>query len=200
MRYELGVICARLQPLHKGHILLINEALKQCETVYLCVGSATESRTGRNPFNWSERFVMVKTVFPAEGKPNILFLADINDPPRWPSHVMDKVIDAYGKTPKSVVFIGGSESDVSLYKDKWETIVVDRSESELLSGTELRSLLTGLNPKWKEYIPVQLHEMVEAVFQSIILKNFAYKMVSSQQDIDPELHMMLLDKRKKFLL
>jgi len=161
---NIGVVCARLQPLHKGHIYLINEALSQCDKVILCVRSAREGKTERNPFNWSERYVMVNAVYRYEPKLDTLFLDDINDPERWSQHVYDKVTEKYGKQESSLTVFGGGEQELSFYNTcHFTTVLVDRTKTGLISGTELRRLVTTSDDKWKEYIPVENHELVEAV-------------------------------------
>ena len=47
---SLGVILSRCQPLHKGHIEIINKALQENNKVLFIVGSADKEKTKRNPF------------------------------------------------------------------------------------------------------------------------------------------------------
>lgn len=57
---KLGVILSRCQPLHKGHIDMINKALKENDKVLFIIGSADKSYTERNPFSISYRINMFK--------------------------------------------------------------------------------------------------------------------------------------------
>lgn len=57
---KLGVILSRCQPLHKGHIEMINKALSENDKVLLIIGSADKSGTERNPFSISYRINMFK--------------------------------------------------------------------------------------------------------------------------------------------
>ena len=47
---NIGVILSRCQPLHKGHIEMINRALAENDKVLFIIGSADKSGTERNPF------------------------------------------------------------------------------------------------------------------------------------------------------
>ena len=57
---KLGVILSRCQPLHKGHIEMINKALSENDKVLFIIGSADKSCTERNPFSISYRINMFK--------------------------------------------------------------------------------------------------------------------------------------------
>ena len=57
---KVGVILSRSQPLHKGHIEMINKALSENDQVLFVIGSADKSCTERNPFSISCRINMLK--------------------------------------------------------------------------------------------------------------------------------------------
>lgn len=57
---KVGVILSRCQPLHKGHIEMINKALSENNQVLFIIGSADKSCTERNPFSISYRINMLK--------------------------------------------------------------------------------------------------------------------------------------------
>jgi cytidyltransferase-like protein len=56
---KLGAVVARFQPIHLGHMFLIEKALKECEKVVVVVSSGDKSRTKRNPIKISDRMAMV---------------------------------------------------------------------------------------------------------------------------------------------
>lgn len=49
-KHKIGVFLARMQPLHIAHLDIIEKALKECEKVYVCLGSANKVDMLRNPF------------------------------------------------------------------------------------------------------------------------------------------------------
>lgn len=55
---KIGVILARLQPIHKGHIALIDKAFNENDEVYVFVGSADKFNK-RNPIPISLRLQLV---------------------------------------------------------------------------------------------------------------------------------------------
>lgn len=56
---KIGVILARLQPVHNGHLALIEKALQENEETYIFVGSANKFNQ-RNPLPISLRLLLVK--------------------------------------------------------------------------------------------------------------------------------------------
>lgn len=57
---KVGVILSRCQPLHNGHIEMVNKALSENDKVLFIIGSADKSCTERNPFSISYRINMFK--------------------------------------------------------------------------------------------------------------------------------------------
>ena len=49
-KYVAGLAVMRAQPLHIGHIKLINRMLDECKKVIILLGSVQEQGTERNPY------------------------------------------------------------------------------------------------------------------------------------------------------
>lgn len=49
-QYQTGVFLARMQPLHVAHLFLIEQALAECEQVWVVLGSSNKKDMTRNPF------------------------------------------------------------------------------------------------------------------------------------------------------
>lgn len=56
---KIGVILARLQPIHNGHLALIEKAIQENEEIYIFVGSANKFNQ-RNPLPISLRLLLVR--------------------------------------------------------------------------------------------------------------------------------------------
>lgn len=61
---RVGVLLGRFQPFHKGHLFLVNEALKQVDSLLIVLGSSQESRTVKNPWTVDERIAMIRAACP----------------------------------------------------------------------------------------------------------------------------------------
>lgn len=55
-----GVFIGRFQPLHRGHVNVIKQALAECDKLTIILGSARSARSLRNPFRFDEREVMLR--------------------------------------------------------------------------------------------------------------------------------------------
>lgn len=57
--YDYAIFIGRFQPLHLGHEAIIRKAFEIAKTPLIFVGSATASRSLRNPFTFEERKIMI---------------------------------------------------------------------------------------------------------------------------------------------
>ena len=118
--YSQGVILGRFNPLHKGHVHLIKEALKRCQNVLVFIGSSQESRTSRNPFSYEERKAMLEKVFGKAIAIEPLPDLGIGDVHAWGDHIISEAI-RLGYKPDA--FVLGEENK----NTKWFTAEVLKS-------------------------------------------------------------------------
>lgn len=57
---KIGVFLARMQPIHNAHLYLIEKALKECEQVYVVLGSDNKENMLRNPYDIALREEMLR--------------------------------------------------------------------------------------------------------------------------------------------
>lgn len=62
--YSYAVLIGRFQPLHNGHVALIEQALQIADKVLILLGSSFAARTPKNPFTFDERKQMIRETFP----------------------------------------------------------------------------------------------------------------------------------------
>lgn len=74
----IGVILARLQPIHNGHIALIKTACEQCDKVYLFVGSADKINE-RNPLPIHLRLQLIKEALEESKLSNKVIVTPLDD-------------------------------------------------------------------------------------------------------------------------
>jgi len=63
-KYDFLVFVGRFQPVHFGHMKVIDRALELAESVIIFVGSANSARSYRNPFTFEERKDMLLNSYP----------------------------------------------------------------------------------------------------------------------------------------
>lgn len=57
---DIGVLLARFQPLHNGHMKIIKDMLDNNKEIYLFIGSANLKHTERNPYDINVRNVLLR--------------------------------------------------------------------------------------------------------------------------------------------
>jgi len=155
--FDYLVFIGRFQPLHNGHIHVINEALKKTEKLILLVGSSNIAPSPRNPFSFDQRKMMIEqaaTRREIKAGMERLLIEPIRDTPYndrdWIVNVqksVDRIIarDCYGKSPesKSSVRVGltGLKKDSTSYYLKmfpdWDAVDV-KAQYGTLSATDIR--------------------------------------------------------------
>lgn len=154
---RVGLIVMRGQPLHYGHIRVIDEALKLCDMVIIILGSTQEHGTSRNPFTYGERKKMIKTYYMSTAnwkKINIIGLEDIFSL-QWPNYVLDSIKKEMPNVNITDIF-GGSEYDCAWFKDfDFEKHVLNRSDTEypFVSASMIRDMLMYKDKRWMQYVP-----------------------------------------------
>lgn len=90
--FDALVYIGRFQPLHNGHLAMLQQALQQADRLIVVLGSAGAARTARNPFSVAERTAMLRSAL-AEVAPErlndliVLGVRDYYDGPRWAAAV-----------------------------------------------------------------------------------------------------------------
>lgn len=169
--FDALVFIGRFQPLHNGHCVIIDEALRRAKQVIVLVGSADEPRTIRNPFTFSERYQMLTLAFKEtmEWDTDIgahrLIIQPIQDFPynedKWLSQVQTTVYRSmkFSPDPLKIGLIGHSKDHTSYYLKMfpgWASVGVPNVDG--IDATDIRvayyttkSVITN-NP-WIDMVP-----------------------------------------------
>lgn len=119
-KYDYAVVIGRFQPIHVGHVRLINQALEKARHVIVAIGSANAPRTPRNPFSFEERKALIRAEFPVTYPIDFVAIDDMlyNDG-AWIDQVYYKINSAILKQsddPEDVdVALFGYEKDATSY-------------------------------------------------------------------------------------
>ena len=116
--YDTLVFIGRFQPLHMGHVAVINQALSLANQVVIVVGSAFSSRSPKNPFTFAERKDMIEATFHSaacyEQRLKVVPVSDTKNDDRWITSVRRAVGGAFSKTGK-IGLIGFGKDESSYY-------------------------------------------------------------------------------------
>lgn len=169
----VGLAVMRLQPLHKGHTLLIKQMCDDCEKVVIVIGSADKKVTYHNPYDIETRKTMIKNVFGNRVK--IVPADDLGITGykrEWSDYIHDKLskigmpepTDYYTGSPVDSKYYehsfwnGNDEKEITSEHYTSDNIlkrihIVDRMSNDIPPATDLRkSILLG-DDMWKNYIP-----------------------------------------------
>ena len=137
---DLAVVIGRFQPLHKGHIQLIQTAFQHGKKVLVLVGSSHIAPTTKNPFSYELRRDMIKSEFPnVEVRP---IVDDLYNDQQWIASVHAAVEEF---NPGTVCLVGHKKDQSSWYLDafpKWKYI--ENSAIKDCDGTDIRNTLFGI--------------------------------------------------------
>lgn len=162
MNYALYV--GRFQPIHWGHVKVIQSMIKDGYNPIIVVGSSQEVKSEKNPLDITTRIELLTDLM-AYIKPNkfhIIPLSDISVDADWVPYVLNNVKFITGHTP--TVFYGGDEVALSLFKEAgMVSKKIDRVALEI-SATMVRDYIKKEDCQWKVYIPSPIHDKVYNAF------------------------------------
>jgi bifunctional NMN adenylyltransferase/nudix hydrolase len=158
-QFDYLIFIGRFQPFHKGHLHVVNEALKLSENVILVIGSHEKARSVRNPFTTAERAEIIFKCFPdlltyeRHSGERRLHLAPQHDhtynDDRWIASIqasVNSIVHARFKPGPIKIGIVGYDKDHSTYYLKkfpqWE--LVEIAPVENYSGTRFREQMFAL--------------------------------------------------------
>lgn len=144
-KYDYLVFIGRFEPFHNGHHAVVTRALSLAQEVIVLVGSAGKPRTIRNPWNGSEREVMIRAAFAAES--DRLIVRPLRDhlynDPLWVTDVQ-RIVAEVARPGARVGMIGHRKDQSSYYLEmfpQWE--LVNSVNVAGVSASDLRDYLFG---------------------------------------------------------
>lgn len=145
MQFDYLLFIGRFEPFHNGHHAVVSRALQLAEKVIVLIGSANKPRTIRNPWNVSEREVMIRSTFADVASRLIIRpLRDhLYNDSLWVTDVQRIVAEITAASPRAKIgLIGHRKDQSSRYLEmfpQWE--LVHSPNVEGVSATDLREYL-----------------------------------------------------------
>lgn len=180
--YDLLVFIGRFQPFHTAHKKIIETALQKARRVLVCIGSANQQRSVRNPFTYDERVSMISECFLDETnliEPRLFFtpLNDCYDDVEWTLQVQDRVSRLMGYKNSNIGTIGFSKDHTSYYLKlfpQWESVNVI-SFDPTINSTDIRNHLFEL-PDFSETDRLNFAQMwADKVPDSVLTRLFQFR-------------------------
>lgn len=164
-----AVLIGRFQPLHNGHLALLQHALQKAERVIVVLGSAHQARSPRHPFSWQERAEMLKLALPEAERARVDFLPlrDLYDEARWVAAVSAGVQAMTGQS--EALLVGHFKDATSDYLRRfapWQLLSLPRQHR--VDATDLRAALFETDDldatlaSWVDQVPPSTRAFVQA--------------------------------------
>ena len=148
---DTAIYIGRFEPVHNGHMALLQRALDSAQQVIVVVGSAWQARSPKNPFTWQEREAMLRAALPAAdaARVQVLPMRDYYNEAVWVQAVRQGVarLTAPGAHGASVGLVGHFKDATSGYLSAfpgWELIHVERQGP--IDATAIRDAYFGATP------------------------------------------------------
>lgn len=184
---KIGVFIARFQPLHKAHMYVIEQALKECDKLVIMLGSSNKENMPRNPFNFRLRKELL-----SESLGNIHDMTRIqiyqfpdwseenleNDNSVWGHYLYYNIVSRINQKSFTLYYSDNPEIAKAWFDDEVNKYIsfkfLDRQKVfDGLSSTKIREALLNFTAKDKKYLykflPEAVFERVEEL-RDIIVK------------------------------
>jgi len=150
-QYDLVIFIGRFQPVHIGHVAVIESARKVADNVVVLVGSAGQPRTSKNPWTYDDRAGMIAEVFPQPS--SRVYTYPLSDAPysdqQWAIGVQEAVekavnvlVPVYQQKKAKIALIGHTKDESSFYLKmfpQWD--LIEHELNEVVNATDIRKLM-----------------------------------------------------------
>lgn len=170
-----GILIGRMQPVHNGHMQVIDSILEEVDEIIIGIGSAQLSHSIKNPFTAGERIVMINQALAERGidpsRYYIIPMQDINFNALWVSHVNMLT------PPFTKVYSGNNLVKQLFLEEGYEVKQPPLYDRLQLSGTEVRRRMIE-NENWQELVPNATVNLIKEINGVDRIKNLSLKEIS----------------------
>ena len=166
-----SIIIGRFQPLHRGHIALIEWAYEQKESdsLRIVIGSSNRLHSPENPWSWEERKEMIET-WKENSHPEwnleVIAIPDINNSPLWVEHASKY----HGNS--GLLLTSDKEIQTLYEKSNWRTKFYELQNRTSLEGWRVRETCKMLSTvKETESVKIILSETIHESVIDWLLEN-----------------------------
>ena len=167
-----GIFIGRFQPLHKGHLVVIEKILKEVDELIIVIGSSQRSHELFNPFTTGERLLMIRSALKEAKLPEdrlwLIPIPDIDRNPLWVAHVQSYC-------PKFQRVYSNNSLVKELFNDQNIPVhTIRKIKRNEYSSTKIRQLMVQGN-NWKSGVPNAVIHIIEDIQGESRLKKLAEK-------------------------
>lgn len=170
-----GVILARFQPIHNGHLALIEKACNENDKVLVLIGSI-DKMNKRNPIPWTIRRDMVIKALEERGLTNkveVKELSDLSDESHndheWGFYLYSNIVSLINQANFSIYYSDGFEIITSWFpgfilRNNVSLSLLARNATESgISATQIREMIMKDDEDLKKWVPTCVYENKEQI-------------------------------------
>lgn len=179
-----GVFLARFQPLHNGHLYMVEKALKECENLTIMLGSANKYSMLRNPFDLELRKSWLYNslenlndrdrinVFEI---PDWSYENDVNEKEEWGLYLYYNIVSRIQAKTFSIFY----NDDLSIIESWFSGLIRSRinivhsERSEIfngLSATKIREAILNDDAEYlRKYLPLEVRKDIPLIKNYLLL-------------------------------
>jgi nicotinamide-nucleotide adenylyltransferase len=177
MKENRGLLVGRMQPIHNGHLQVIEKAFEEVDEIIIGIGSAQLSHSTKDPFTAGERVMMLNKALSENSidssKYYIIPLIDILMNAVWVSHVKMLI------PPFEKVFSGNPLVQQLFTEEGYDVAIPPLFNRTELSGTEVRKRMIN-DEDWKSLIPSSVVEVINKINGVQRIKHLSLKEISEK--------------------
>lgn len=170
----VGVILARLQPIHNGHLALIRKASQENEVVHVFIGSADKFNE-RNPIPITLRKTYAEAAVREAKIDNVIFhmLDDLSDESDnshdWGFYLYSKIVTEIQQSNFTIYYSDGFEIITSWFpgfilRNNVSLNLLARNATEAgISATMVRDMIMSDSPSLMAVVPTKVYNEREAI-------------------------------------
>ncbi len=155
---KVGLVIGRFQPLHNGHVALIQKAMDDNDVVLVLVGSQNKLTDYRNPFDIETRLGLLKEHFNQYDKMYFKGMDDYPNDEQWVEDVISRVNTINDNPTATTVYT--SEKDEDFYRTNF-IYNVEVSPSKGLNATDIRASVYDGKSTMYVNLPSEVVDYVE---------------------------------------
>jgi bifunctional NMN adenylyltransferase/nudix hydrolase len=141
-KFDFLIFIGRFQPLHRGHLAVIETGLQNAAQLIILCGSAQRPRGARNPWTAAERETMIRGAVPAaaNARIHVVPLTDIQyKETAWLRQVqaaVNDVVNTHSRNPDAPAKIGFIGDNYPTHFPQWDTFEIANLQG--INATQIR--------------------------------------------------------------
>lgn len=163
-QFDYCIFIGRFSAFHKGHLAILEQALKIAKEVIVVIGSAAAPRTVRNPWTAEERQQMILNSLPIDKVSKIKFIHMkdyLYNNNLWVSVLQEKLIKAT-KDSENVALIGFESDETSFYLSLFPQFkYVEHGTEYDFHATQIRNYYFTHDNSYKKMVPTGTIDFLE---------------------------------------